>query len=57
MDIKVGDVEWNTICRVCLQEGEMTSIHIKDERNMTIKDKIVLCSSIQVCCIMIIYLC
>lgn len=44
----MNDVEWNTICRVCLQEGEMTSIHVKDDQNMTIKDKIIMCSSIEV---------
>lgn len=43
----MNDVEWNTICRVCLQEGEMTSIHVKDG-DLSIKEKIVTCSNINV---------
>nr|WBY54303.1 cucoid [Nephrotoma suturalis] len=42
-----NDVEWNMICRVCLQDGDMTSIYEADSTGKTIKEKILLCSPIR----------
>lgn len=41
-------VDWNSVCLVCLQEGDMRSIYEKDEKNMTLSEKIMRCSTIEV---------
>lgn len=41
-------MEWNIICRICLQEGEMHSIFEKDINGLRICDKIMLCSNVKV---------
>lgn len=42
------EVDWHAVCLVCLQEGEMKSIFDKDVEDLTICDKIMRCSNIQV---------
>lgn len=41
-------VDWNSVCLVCLQEGDMRSIYEKDEKNMTLSEKIMRCSTIEI---------
>lgn len=42
------NMEWNMICRVCLQEGDMVSVYEKDETSVSYGEKIMLCSAIVV---------
>lgn len=48
--MEIERTEWDAICRICLQEGPLSSIFEYDEENteMTIANKIMLCSSIDV---------
>lgn len=58
MEIESVATEWDAICRICLQEGEMHSIFdeiididestTNDSEGLTIANKIMLCSSIEV---------
>lgn len=41
-------MEWNIICRICLQEGDMHSIFDRDEDGLLIADKIMSCSNLEV---------
>lgn len=49
-EMDVDTTEWDAICRICLQEGQMNSIFDYDDEksDIHIADKIMLCSSIDV---------
>lgn len=42
--------EWDAICRICLQEGELHSIfdYMDDKSDLNIASKVMICSSIEV---------
>lgn len=41
-------LRWDSICRICLQGGEMCSIFDNDDKNIQICDKIIKCSNISI---------
>lgn len=46
----VDTTEWNAICRICLQEGQLHSLfYFDDEKSeLNIAEKVMLCSTIEV---------
>lgn len=48
--MEIESTEWDSICRICLQEGQMQSIFDQDDEStdLTIADKVMQCSSIEV---------
>lgn len=41
-------MEWNDICRVCLQDGDLISFYTKDDCDITICEKIMYCAAVNV---------
>lgn len=39
-------MEWNAICRICLQEGDLHAIFGEEDKPSRMSEKIMLCSSI-----------
>lgn len=48
--MEINCTEWQEICRICLQEGELFSVFDFDNENseLNIADKVMQCSSIEV---------
>lgn len=41
-------MEWNDVCRVCLQNGDLISFYTKDDCDISICDKIMYCAAVNV---------
>lgn len=50
LEMEMDTTEWDAICRICLQEGQMYSIfdYDDDKSDISIAKKISMCSSIEV---------
>lgn len=50
MELDAELTEWDAICRICLEEGEMHSIFdfVDDNSDIDIASKIMMCSTIEV---------
>lgn len=48
--MEVDTTEWDAICRICLQEGQLHSIFDYEDENaeLNIAEKVMMCSSIEV---------